>query len=896
MGWILQDMSQDYTFDPEILASLCRELFQPEVLISELNEEDFRLFLKSLPPEMASYLYKNIPAYKGLIDSMYFDKRFLSKEGKGLTTDIVVQSCISTIVQLLEDSKINYSGMILYFYKLSCRKKKFTKERITFQIWNTVCAINEPLWILILSQSLAGTKCTLNFLFPKDIIIKREITFDIWGFYYGEIFLEAVDGICSVSLINDNKICYSTNVIYTKKSKSLLKVNDFFLYQCDTHILGVGKIDSLGIDRKNSKVRYTVYCSHCFQFIHFGTFLADGSTFEIILPFISVPLEHSIDLVIYFEYEGSSSVCRATIQKKNTEKLNVINLIERNSEDSIQISTRLEYGKYYLFALSKDEFPLESIRKSLEKDNRDFPDIEIGKQRITTLDGFLEKEESKFFAQEKIGIRLNSIVISNSNELYSLFLEREENVQSMFVDVYEVKDRLIHLNRFYSPISEMLQVWSEKRIQIPNEESKIAIYLSSSTKFIKIKKPREISNFQIKDKYYIKYREDLELEILDYKYNIYKKYYKRHNLWLTFSEKLEYEGFHLYILNEIESRIMNLRSNHPEHLMILIYLYIKNYNNHLQLEYIVEKIDYLFRIYKLKNSKVDINLYGLAEEILSFKSQLFFKFPDLFSYIEEISKKYRKMNYRTFDNYIFENLYNYLQWKDSEIILIRNDVYYLEIIFILYKYLLEYDKDEVQILFEKKDRLDFEYSSGIKGFLQKIGLFPVSEKKRIHIKLKKVRDAKKKLKELFVFSLNQAERVNFRLYLLLEYLERNKLKDKSISLKTMDSLLGEKESTGEQPIRINKMSFQIQDRGYLYFKEPVTDFLSIQIQLPSFLKFLSSNAFQIRENSLQITPPILPHIPLEFLCLEKGKGSIHFIITYQTGEYDYELGIVEVLE
>ena len=144
-----------------------------------------------------------------------------------------------------------------------------------------------------------------------------------------------------------------------------------------------------------------------------------------------------------------------------------------------------------------------------------------------------------------------------------------------------------------------------------------------------------------------------------------------------------------------------------------------------------------------------------------------------------------------------------------------------------------------------------------------------------------------------VFSLNQSERVQFRIYLLLELLERNKFMNESTILVKIER---EKEIITENPFRINKMKFQIQERGYLYLKEPMVDLVTVQIQFPSFLKILSSNSFSFRENSVRISLPFLNSSPLEFVCLRKGRGTVFFTLTNQQGESKYELGIVEVLE
>ena len=109
IGWILQDMSQDFSFDQTIFAYLCKELFQPEMLIFELSQDDFEIFIKTIPREVISYLYTNNPDFKNPIDSIFKNKKILEKEDKKLSLEDVVQECITSVLSLKEESKISYN-------------------------------------------------------------------------------------------------------------------------------------------------------------------------------------------------------------------------------------------------------------------------------------------------------------------------------------------------------------------------------------------------------------------------------------------------------------------------------------------------------------------------------------------------------------------------------------------------------------------------------------------------------------------------------------------------------------------------------------------------------------------------------------------------------------------
>ena len=209
IGWILQDMSQDFSFDQTIFTYLCKELFQPEMIIFELSEDDFEIFIKTIPKEVLAYLYKNNPAFKDPIDSVFKNKKFFEKEDKNLSLDDVLQHCITSILFLSEEAKISYNGIILYFYKLPCKKKKFIPIPLTFQILETINKVNDILLIIILSQELSSSLCKLKFEFSNKSVVYKEVRFDIWGLYYGEIYLESVEGFTIVSLYLEDKFLWS---------------------------------------------------------------------------------------------------------------------------------------------------------------------------------------------------------------------------------------------------------------------------------------------------------------------------------------------------------------------------------------------------------------------------------------------------------------------------------------------------------------------------------------------------------------------------------------------------------------------------------------------------------------------------------------------------------------
>ena len=894
IGWILQDMSQDFSFDQTIFAYLCKELFQPEMLIFELSQDDFEIFIKTIPREVISYLYKNNPDFKNPIDSIFKNKKILEKEDKKLSLEDVVQECITSVLSLKEESKISYNGIILYFYKLPCKKKKFIPIKLTFQILETISKVNDILLVIILSQELSGLSCKLKFEFSNKSVIYKEVRFDIWGLYYGEIFLESVEGFTTVSLYLEDKILYSKTIIFTKYSKSLLQIKNLELYQKDNLIFGEGLIDSKGIETKEQRIKFIVYCPHCGSFLHFGYANIEENVVRFSFPIPDKNLEHSTEYLIYFQYLENSFICSSIVMKSILTN-STIHTNTRKSGENIEIPVRLDYGKCYFFMFSRSENFLDTFKNKLEYRENFFPDFSRENRNFSTIELSLQKEELKFFAREKNDFRVFTKIISYPDEKFYIPSYQKENVESLFIDIYDAWEEFKFLHRIYSPISEELQIWSEKRMQIPGEESKVGIFLSQKNKIINIKKPREKKEFKYNEKYYIKYHENIELELdtNEYKINKFNKKYEIKTYEFISDNEIA-SNSNIFIRREIEDNLLNLKEDNQDFVAVLIYLYYRKYNANNEFTYLEEKINYLIKVAKNieNNNEFKLITYGILEKINIDKNKYSNKLPDLLAFIEELSKNLNKIFYVSYEEYVYKNLYNYFQWKDLQLNLLNSGHTSQEMFLLILNYLLEKEMDELYVLSKKSIKIESSYSSGIKGIFEKIGFIGNTKKKKVIRKIKKITNAKETLIKLIQFKIDSPYREKFRMFALLEFID-----DNVYCLKSTIATVERNDYINVPQIFINKMKYQINEVGYIYSNEKDDERnLYLEIQFPAFLKILNNHHFPIKMNSITVPFRYLSSSPIEFIPIIKGKGSIVYIVHNDKIQTIRELGILEVFE
>jgi hypothetical protein len=564
----------------------------------------------------------------------------------------------------------------------------------------------------------------------------------------------------------------------------------------------------------------------------------------------------------------------------------------RKSYENIEVPINLDYGKNYFFIISQSENFLDTFKNKLEYKENFFPDFKRESRNLSPIELSLQKEELKFFATENNEFRVFTKIISNPEEKFYIQPYHKENIKSLYIDIYDIWKEFRFLYRIYSPISEELQIWSEKSMQILGEESKVGIFLSKNNKKTYIKNPREKKDFKINEKYYIKYYEDIELEIDNKEYKINKTDKKYEIKTYEFVRDIEFgDDLNIFIRREIEDNLLNLKENNQDFIAILIFLYFRKYRTNKELNYIEEKIHFLSKVAKKieNNNESKFITYGILEKINIDKHKN--KFLDFYLFIDDLSRNFNKILYISYDEYIYKNLYNYFQWKDLDLNLIHSEYTKQEIYLLILKYLLENEIDDLYVLSKKNIKIEDSYSSGIKGIFEKIGIIESTKKRKVIRKIKKISNAKETLIKLIQFKIDSSYREKFQMFLLLEFRRNNIycLKRKTLSV--------ERDGISNVPqIYINKMKYQMNEVGYIYSNVKDDMNFYLEIQFPAFLKILTNHQFHIKMNAITIDFKYLSACPIEFVPILKGRGNIVYIVHNGNIQIIRELGILEVVE
>ena len=179
IGWILRDMSEDFLFDTKILNYLCKELFSPPLLISELCEGDMEVFLKSLPSSIVKFLYNKYFEFRKPILIIYDSKKLKSISDKNISEEESIQIIIQEILRLYESREISYNGMILNFNFPVCVKKNINKDDLYFLVLEDVLQCNKIVRIIIISRKMAGQKIKIQFENKEKEILNQKIYLDV---------------------------------------------------------------------------------------------------------------------------------------------------------------------------------------------------------------------------------------------------------------------------------------------------------------------------------------------------------------------------------------------------------------------------------------------------------------------------------------------------------------------------------------------------------------------------------------------------------------------------------------------------------------------------------------------------------------------------------------------
>jgi len=908
IGWILRDMSDDFQFEPKILNYLCKELFTPPILTSELNEMDLEIFLKSLPQSIVKFLYNKYSEFRSPIKNIYDSKKLKSISDKNISEEESNQLIIQEILKLYENKEISYNGMILYFNFPICVKKNILNDDIYFLILEDVLQCNKIIRIFVISRKLAGKKCQIQFENSEKEIYNQKIFLDIWGYYYGEFKIESLDGLIKINLIFEDKVISQRKVILLKEAESHLIIRNFKLKEDNKKIFGEGFCYKKLGKKISSEIKYIVYCKDCGLALHFGKATVRDNKISISFVKSEKNLGHSENYYIYFKSESDEFICKPKYSL-HSKKRKIQDQAFRRSRDEIVISEKFKYGTKYLFLISSELLTLDELALNIESSQ----DVEITyssniKRLISPFEKSYTEDEIKLFGVRNKNYRVVLHTITEENLDLKISPINEENINSLYIDIYEISTTLEYILRVYSPLDNTIQVYSENSNQIEGEEGLVNVYCTKNyNKEWIIKKPREKIIKKSKIEYYIKHSEEMKIEIdsLNYFFNNENKTDKYESYEITNSPEKAINIENL--LKEIENNFFNTLDHNIFNLMILVYYLLKKYNIN-KTNYIREKIDYLFK--KIKEYDSEVISYSLAgysileswEEIIR---EVNLEFQNLLDYIHYYRDKihyfqnYSVENRINFEDYIYNNLYKILKYDGVDLILIDNNFSFTEVKVILLKVLISKNIDSVEVQRSISVSKKIKKSAGLDRFLEIIGL---RYQKFSYIKkIRKIRieNIRKKLIQDLQFNLASKNIELYNVYKLCELIKiRNNLckTEEKLYISKNSTYIENKYEPYTKYFKIDKFSYLIGEIGSVMLFNTLEKYSLVQIIFPYFLSVLNSNYLNKKDyNSLLINPNYFLENKLFFIALKKGIGSLMVNIFSELSTcMTYNIGIIEV--
>ena len=908
IGWILRDMSEDFLFDTKILNYLCKELFSPPLLISELYEGDMEVFLKSLPSSIVKFLYNKYFEFRKPILIIYDSKKLKSISDKNISEEESIQIIIQEILRLYESREISYNGMILNFNFPVCVKKNINKDDLYFLVLEDVLQCNKIVRIIIISRKMAGQKIKIQFENKEKEILNQKIYLDVWGYYYGEFKIDSLEGLIKINLIYEDKVISQRELIFLKESESHLIIRNFKLIEDNKKIFGEGLIYTKLEKKISSEIKYIVYCKDCGLALNFGK--ADIRDNKISISFVKSDkaLGHSEKYNIYFKSESDEVICKPKYSSQL--KLKSIQALSfRRSREDIVISEKLKFGIKYLFLISSELLTLDELALNIESSQ----DLEIAfnvnkKGVISPFEKSYTENQIKLFGVKNQNYRVIAHTITDEDLDLKISTINEENINSLYIDIYEINTTLKYIIRLYSPLDESVQVYSENSNQIETEQSLVNVYCSKNyNKEWKILKPREKLIKNSKIEYYIKCSEEMIIEIDSKKY-IFKnenktEIFDTYEITNSSEQSIKIEN----LLKKIESNFFNISGDNIFNIMVMIYYLLKKYKINNK-SYIKENIDYLFQKvqeYDSKGINYSVAGYSILESWEEIIKDKIFDFQKLLDYIKNYREKILYFQNYSFKNkiktedYIYNNLYKILKFDGNELTLIDSNFSLIEVKIILLKVLISKNIDSIEVQRNISESKHTKKSAGLDRVLEIVGL--KSEKITYIKKIKKIKieNIRKKLIDDLQFNLFSNNIEVFNLYRLFELiLIRNN------SCKTEEKFYISKNSTNieyqfvsyTEYFKLDKFSFLDGEIGSISFLNTLEKHSLVQIKFPNFLRVLNSNHLNIKEyNSFLVNPYYFLEDKLFFIALKKGKGSL--IINIFSGLSSYKtftIGIIEV--
>jgi hypothetical protein len=908
IGWILRDMSEDFQFEPKILNFLCKELFSPLLLISELSEGDLEVLLKSLPQSIVKFLYIKYLEFRKPILNIYDSKKLKSISDKNISEEESANIIIEEVLKLYESRKISYNGIILNFNFPVCVKKNLNHDDLYFLVLEDVLQCNKIIRILIISRKLAGYKCQIQFENSEKEILNQKIFLDVWGYYYGEFKIDSLDGLIKINLIYQDKVISQRDLILLKEAESHLIIKNFNLKEDNKKIYGEGFLYNKLGKKITSEIKYIVYCKDCGLALQFGK--ADIRDNKISISFVKSEkaLGHSKKYFIYFKSESDEVICIPKYSSSSKKRSIQTQAFRRSTED-IEISEKLKYGTRYLILISSDLLTLDELALNIESSQ----DLEIAynldkKGVISPFEKSYTEDQLKLFGVKNQNYRVVLHSITEENLDLKISTINEENINSLYIDIYEINSTLEYILRAYSPLDDSTQVYSENSNQIEGEEGLVNVYCSKNySKEWKIKYPREKIIKEIKIEYYIKYSEEMKIEI-DSKDYIFKNEnktnkYESYEITNSSEKSINIEN----LLKEIENSFFNRSGNNFFDILVMVYYLLKKYKINKE-NYIKEKIDYLFQKIKEYDSEgihYSLTDYSVLESWEEIIKEINYEYQNLLEYIQYYRERilyfqnYSVENKIKTEDYIYNNLYKILKYDGMDLTLIDNNFSFIEVKINLLIILISKNIDSIEVQRSTSESKKIKKSSGFNRILELLGF---KSKKISYIKkIRKIKieNIKKKLIQNLEFNLasNSTELHNIsKLFELIRIGNNSRKTEERFFISKNSNNIENQYEPYTKYFKIDKFSFLIGEIASISLLNTLEKYSLVEIKFPYFLSVLNSNYLNKKDyNSLLIDPSYFLQNKLFFIALKKGKGSL--IINIFSGISSFKtftIGIVEV--
>ncbi|MCB1176932.1 MAG: hypothetical protein KDK36_05070 [Leptospiraceae bacterium] len=850
-----------------------------KLVLSKINKESLKAFFvetEKRDHEIYLELLEIFPDWKK------------KEKTNSVTIEDLEGEVISTLNKLISEGRVGYNGILLYLYPPPCRpegRETGGKGETKIIVLNPFPAMKDPLDILIYCP---GGKSIDNFrisvqsrwerYFDSDTIFKN-FTFNGYKIYIGRIYPEWKEpGLATIwadieEIGEVSKTIYITNGTSSKGDIQLLesRYNEKeFSFQFKIIPEEKNKITYL---------RYTIYCTRCGVPLYSSVSKDLDKSVNLNIPLTGTILDHKEDLLFILQSENSSYsfLYNRTVNSNDYNNYELTEEFDPLEKFKLKLNKEdyTKFKSYYSFYhLSNSKAVSSSFLNSIYSDylnnrrgakfnyDRKESPLEIAKKEE---DVFLFSPNSDF---QMISLNSWESFRKNKGKL-SLPVPLKYRVNDLYINLFQYnKDKILLYKQFHSPVSKKPQIIIDSPSALFEGDSiDIDIYvIPQGGKFFYIgQNGKEELDFisgkytyrviagkdyefhyskddiLLIEKINIPIRKILEtnIKVLSPGDTIDKKNLFYYNSPTQLMEKLMEENLFTYVWGCSEQTSAKLAG------WVLLFKGEKE-DKHI-LERIDQGLEYLKKFRKTdghftyfneekSSPRSTASVYKNLSLVKDRKEELVNVIPEYFKLLDELQKllmDYEVKGVGRSESQLTEIFTNIdsvkklIEWEDDKFKITTKGFYSLEaILFYCYKYLLEENKDELEIFSSYKKKETILYSSGIKGLLEKLNLSKPKVDINYTLRTRKVDEAKKKLleqleisycKDSFPSTFDTISVISLLNYLLhighnfsFEEIEDKVkiLSDHTIVLQTteMESMISDRNS----PLKIQKMEL---DKG-----------------------------------------------------------------------------------